>query len=446
MGTLSREEVVSWPAPDRAEARSGAALREALARHGLLSPAQVAGRNWPVGCVSLEITQRCNLDCTLCYLSDISEAVHDLPLAEVFRRIDMIADHYGPGTNVQISGGDPTLRRRDELVAITRRIARRGMTPALFTNGIKASRDLLAALRKAGLCDVAFHVDLTQERKGYKSETALNTLREDYIARAKGLGLRIMFNTTVFDGNWAEMEGLARFFIAHAREVNLASFQLQAETGRGVLGARGEGVTQEGMMAALERAAGCRLDFDMPLVGHPHCNRYTGLWVAGGRAHPVFDDAALFADLFAASADTQGLWRRRRTAAAIAATLCRHPFVIPRLLVYAARKLWRMRRDLKCGRPSKLSFFIHNFMDAEGVDRARCESCVFMAAGRDGPVSMCVYNARREGEITAPIAAGDRQWNPLNGAYGADGTITADDLPVKRLKGRLRAAAYAARR
>ncbi|MDH5540717.1 MAG: hypothetical protein OEY03_15050, partial [Rhizobacter sp.] len=36
---------------------------------------QMAGRRWPVACVSLEITQRCNLDCTLCYLSESSEAV-----------------------------------------------------------------------------------------------------------------------------------------------------------------------------------------------------------------------------------------------------------------------------------------------------------------------------------------------------------------------------------
>jgi hypothetical protein len=31
---------------------------------------QQMGRRWPIGCVALEITQRCNLDCTLCYLSE----------------------------------------------------------------------------------------------------------------------------------------------------------------------------------------------------------------------------------------------------------------------------------------------------------------------------------------------------------------------------------------
>lgn len=164
-------------------------LRGSMQRSGQWHDGQMAGRRWPVACVSLEITQRCNLDCTLCYLSESSEAVRDLPLEEVFRRIDLIAAHYGPHTDVQVTGGDPTLRRRDELVAIVRRVRAKGMRPALFTNGILATRDLLAQLADAGLVDVAFHVDLTKERKGYASERELNAIRREYIERARGLTL-----------------------------------------------------------------------------------------------------------------------------------------------------------------------------------------------------------------------------------------------------------------
>lgn len=153
------------------------------------TPSQLMGRRWPIGCVALEITQRCNLDCTACYLSPHSQAVKDLPLQEVFRRIDMIFEHYGANTDVQVTGGDPTLRRRDELIAIVRRIQQKGMRSSLFTNGIKATRSLLEELADAGLVDVAFHVDMTQRRKGYDSELALNTIRQDYVERARGLGL-----------------------------------------------------------------------------------------------------------------------------------------------------------------------------------------------------------------------------------------------------------------
>src|SRR5262252_2824769 len=110
------------------------------------TPNQILGRRSTIGCVALEITQRCNLDCTLCYLSESAESVKDLPLEVLFERIDRIRETYGPGIGVQVTGGDPTLRRRDELVAIVRRAAEAGLRPALMTNGIRATRDLLREL------------------------------------------------------------------------------------------------------------------------------------------------------------------------------------------------------------------------------------------------------------------------------------------------------------
>src|SRR5713226_7330050 len=97
---------------------------------------QVLGRRNAIGCVALEITQRCNLDCTLCYLSENSESVKDVPMDVIFRRIDRVRELYGPGVGVQVTGGDPTLRKRHELVAIVRRVSERGLRPSLFTNGI----------------------------------------------------------------------------------------------------------------------------------------------------------------------------------------------------------------------------------------------------------------------------------------------------------------------
>ena len=57
--------------------------RSRMAATGQWTGSQFMGRRWPIGCVALEITQRCNLDCTACYLSENSESVKDLPLDEV---------------------------------------------------------------------------------------------------------------------------------------------------------------------------------------------------------------------------------------------------------------------------------------------------------------------------------------------------------------------------
>ena len=58
---------------------------------------QILGRKGTIGCVSLEITQRCNLDCSLCYLSESSALVNDMPIEELYRRLDEIFNVYGPG-------------------------------------------------------------------------------------------------------------------------------------------------------------------------------------------------------------------------------------------------------------------------------------------------------------------------------------------------------------
>ena len=433
---LTREDIIAWPVGARRDAKADthAPLRAALTRHGFDSPFQTAGRHYAMGCVALEITQRCNLDCTLCYLSDLSETVRDLPLAEVFRRIDRIRHDYGPNTNVQITGGDPTLRDRAELIQIVERARERDLVPALFTNGIKATRDLLRDLAAAGLRDVAFHVDLTQERKGYASEMELNQIRREYIQRAQGLGLHVIFNTTVYDGNMAELPALAKFFLDHAEDVRMASFQLQADTGRGVEGGTEGAVSQDGVMKAIRKGTGLDIRFDWPLVGHPSCNRYGSILASGGARSPLFDAPTLFEGLFV-EAETLRLDRHRPWVSlwSVVKLAARRPGLIARAGGFAFRKAWALKGGLvrSGGKVRKQTFYIHNFMDAKALDRDRCESCVFMTMTRDGPISMCVHNAKRDAFILQPVRdEGGDAWSPQ--------VQPVAKVPTKRLKGRLR--------
>ena len=96
----------------------------------------------------------------------------------------------------------------------------------------------------------------------------------------------------------------------------------------------------------------------------------------------------------------------------------------------------------------KLSFYIHNFMDADNLERDRCEACVFMVATRDGPVSMCVHNAKRDQYLMKPVRTATGWWNPLTGRTtdaGLVDTPAPDALPLTRLKGRVRALKMAQR-
>ena len=385
------------------------------------TPNQVLGRRSTVGCVALEITQRCNLDCTLCYLSEAAESVRDLPLEILFERIDRIRETYGPGVGVQVTGGDPTLRPREELVAIVRRIAQRGLRPSLLTNGLRATRDLLEELAREGLFDVAFHVDTTQRFKKYANEEALNAIRREYIERARGLRLAVIFNTTVHAGNLEEVPMLARFFLRHSDVVGMASFQVQAATGRGEWRERAPHVTPDAIAERVRRGVGLpSLSWNTALIGHPACNRGVMLATAGSRAVDVLTDRTLF-ERFLQEFRHVSLDRRDvpATARKVLAAAMRRPYWLLRGGAFLLRKAWALRRELLAGkRVGKITFFVHNFMDAAALDEERVRNCSFMVMTADGPVSMCAHNARRDAYVLKPVALGpdgNRVFDPLSG-------------------------------
>lgn len=368
---------------------------------------QVLGRSQTIGCVAVEITQRCNLDCELCYLSEHSQQVRDIPIEEVYRRLDAVLSHYGAGTHVQITGGDPTLRKHRELIDIVRYASDLGLHPALFTNGIAASRKLLEQLAEVGLCDVAFHVDTTQNRKGYTSESQLNSIRREYLDRARALGLMVIFNTSIHQGNFHELPDLVAFFADHADDIGLVSLNLQAETGRGVLGGRTTLINQFSVRSQIEKSAGRQLPWDTVRIGHSGCHSYLPTLVANGRIHPVIDDPALAAKALSDFPDIGS--DRHFGRAAIARKYGRYILSHPDWwwpgLKYLARQCRNMARDVVLGRGRihKLTFFIQNFMDAENLDEERVHACSFMVMTDRGPVSMCEHNAKRDDYILRPL-------------------------------------------
>ena len=449
MRRMSALEIAGWK-PDALPVRDARPLdlaQDAMRRSGCWTDHQQMGRRWPIGCVALEITQRCNLDCTLCYLSEHSEAVKDIPLAEVFRRIDLIGQYYGANTDVQITGGDPTLRKRDELIAIVRRVREAGLRPTLMTNGRRATRALLEELAGAGLVDVAFHVDTTQGIKGYRSEMELNALRLAYLDRVRGLPLSVMFNTTVYDGNFDEIPQLVSFFATQGGRVRTASFQAQAATGRGVHEKQRD-ITLDAVTSQIELGLGGRINFNAVMAGHPQCNRYGLSFAVNGRLYDALDDGNFIARMQAATAHlVLDRTHPRQVAGEFLRWLCRHPRYWGATIKWSARKAWQMRDDLLAahGRIGTLSFFVHGFMDAGALEHERVHACAFKTMTRDGPVSMCMHNAKRDSFILQPVVMhtpeGRRYWQPMSGTLANEpaGAQSLDSRPTGRKRGKGRA-------
>ena len=115
--------------------------------------------------------------------------------------------------------------------------------------------------------------------------------------------------------------------------------------------------------------------------------------------------------------------RPLRTVKALIRWALHHPQVLLPGVHWLAGLAWRMKQDLarSRGEVRKLSFFIHNFMDACNLEQERVDACAFMVATVDGPLSMCVHNAKRDDYLLKPIAVGAgekmRFWSPVSGEF-----------------------------
>jgi 7,8-dihydro-6-hydroxymethylpterin dimethyltransferase len=384
----------------------------------LFTANQVLGRTRTIGCTAVEITQRCNLDCALCYLSEHSESVKDIPIEVIFQRLDEIINEYGVGTHVQITGGDPTLRKNSELIEIVGYARSIGLYPALFTNGIAASRSLLKKLAEAGLCDIAFHVDTSQGRKGYETEESLNSLRLEYIERARGLGLMVIFNTTIYQGNIKDIPSLLKFFASQSDVVGFSSFQLQAETGRGVWRKREDIVSQDNIRKKIDLAANKSLPWGLVQVGHRKCHSYMPLFVIGDGIYPVINDGQLVEEFLH---DFKSVREDRHNKIheicyGYGKVLLQKPKWLIKGLHYIVKLILTVNIDLirAKGKINKLSLFIHDFMDAENLDMERVDACSFMLMTNHGPVSMCAHNAKRDEYILQAITVTRRDGSVVN--------------------------------
>jgi hypothetical protein len=172
-----------------------------------------------------------------------------------------------------------------------------------------------------------------------------------------------------------------------------------------------------------------------------------------GNFYDFYDDPAFSVPLLNATADVEFPRTDRRAVirAAWQGFLKARSVWWPGLR-WLARTLWSAKADLWVarGRVHKLSFVIHNFMDACRLERDRLHACVFMVASPDGPISMCLHNAKRDEYVLRPVelkdAAGTQLWNPITGdktgiAARQEPAPTFHTFPIKFLKGRARAQA-----
>jgi radical SAM protein with 4Fe4S-binding SPASM domain len=181
--------------------------------------------------VAWNLTKRCNLACSHCYISagNWHSAAGELSLTEVRRIADEIFA-LNPSPVFILSGGEPLLRA--DLEAIAEHAAKRGATVVVGTNGTRLTDGRIRSLKQAGVTGVAISIDSLNERYHDRFRHGSGAL-SDTMAAVDRLGkhqLDFIVQTTVTRGNRAELKEIA----AWGAERGAVAFNVYflVETGR----------------------------------------------------------------------------------------------------------------------------------------------------------------------------------------------------------------------
>ena len=168
----------------------------------------------------LNITWRCNLDCSYCTEYDNSKG--DVPYAELVRRIDKC--HELGVLHTDLIGGEPLLH--PDLLRLFQRIKAHGMTSGMTTNGFLLTADKLDRLLDSGLGRLQISVDGLRPTRG--TPKSLKTLRGK-IDLCAGRPIWFRVNTVLCDETLDEVEEVAHFCFERGVPVN---FSIVHERGR----------------------------------------------------------------------------------------------------------------------------------------------------------------------------------------------------------------------
>ena len=184
-------------------------------------------------CVLLEVTERCNLRCPVCFASAAAEA-DDPSLDEIDHWLALLKRHGNP-VNIQLSGGEPTVR--DDLPEIVSLIRRQGFDFAqLNTNGVRLAREhgYAEALAAAGLDCVFLQFDGLRNATYQRIRgSRLFELKEAAIASCARAGLGVVLVPTLVPGvNVDEIGAIVDFAVARVPVVRAVHFQPISYFGR----------------------------------------------------------------------------------------------------------------------------------------------------------------------------------------------------------------------
>jgi len=368
--------------------------------------------------VLLEVTDRCNLNCAVCFADSGRGEAEDPSLEKITWLLERAMAAVGP-SNLQLSGGEPTLRDDlPEIVEVARRIGYSFIQ--VNTNGLRLASDrvYLRRLLDTGLSSVFLQFDGVDD-KIYRTLRGRDLLDQKLgaVKNCGETGLGVVLVPTLVRGvNTGSVGAIVRQALQLAPTVRGIHFQPVSYFGRfpEQLGDEGRFTLPE-LMRCLEEQTGGLIkvtDFSPPGCEHAHCSFHaTYMRPAEGGLRPIGagkGDSCCPADLGAGGVrKTVETVSRRWTLPASAPFSNRLPLLEKTTCccsnnLDATRVEGPLDLDVFLQEVATRSFTISAmaFQDADNLDLERLRGCCISVVSPDGKlVPFCAYNlTSREGK------------------------------------------------
>jgi hypothetical protein len=349
-------------------------------------------------CTALvEITSRCNLGCPVCF-ADSDGSGKDVDLAILERMFAQVMERTG-GCNLQLSGGEPTVR--SDLPEIIRMARGAGFQfVQLNTNGLRLADDpgLAASLRDAGLSSVFLQFDGVRDEvfTALRGRKLLRRKRQaiDHLAEAD-LGV-VLVPTVVRGLNMDQLWDIVRFGLERQPNVRGVHFQPIGYFGRFPADFSPDHVTLPELMQSLCSQSGGLLrmeDFRPPGCEHALCS-FSAKYLTE-------EDGRLVR--LGKSCDCSPQPAEAGALTAIGVTARQWGPVKSERSVEAVRQEDDLTRFLHRARSHTFSISAMAFQDCWSVNLERLQGCCIHVARPDGGlVPFCSFNLTAANGATLP--------------------------------------------
>ncbi len=330
----------------------------------------------PAGLAILEVTERCNLTCPMCYAYS-SPSERDYSLEEIEKRLDQLIEVEGKGISLQLSGGEPSVRKDLEHIAAL--VKRKGFAQLeMVSNGIRLARepDFAEKLVTWGFTSVYLQFDSTRPADIVKLRGEdLWDVRVKAIAALERVKLPSTLAVALYDG----LNPFGRFEInGNSEDATPAPRKLRMPE----------------ILTLIEEQTGVSQNLFFPVgEGSPLCNAFTLLKYTREGYKPIAPNFTL-AEFLSVMGPRPNMTLRMLTRGRAA--------ILPQIVsniggsLKLIKTLWpHIGTDPSFWtRHKTLTLFVKPFMDESDIDMSRIERCCFHNASPRGVMSFCALNAR----------------------------------------------------